>query len=202
MYLTKSLIEGLRILGFDKETIKNISREKNLEEIFLSTLFLNYIIVLVVYILGLFAGGYSLQNREINMPVFFGLLIIYPFAYNLVVYGVYGFFGLMAELLDNKKNVKPLISVGFHTALVYTILVYVIALLSTINLVYGAFLLSAFALYFVYTMFLAISIVYNFSLNHTLIVLLFPLFVFALLLIVSTLIYPETLRNILSIFFV
>ena len=46
MYLSKSLIDGLKILGFDKQTIKTISKEKSLEEIFLSTLFLNYLIFL------------------------------------------------------------------------------------------------------------------------------------------------------------
>jgi len=152
MYLSKSIIEGLKILGFEKDTIKKVSREKSLEEIFLSTLFLNYIIVLAVFFIGTIMGKIELSGREINMPVFFGLLMIYPFVYNLIVYTIYGLFGLIAEMLNRKNHVKPLISVGFHTAIVYTIVIYVIVLLSVLNASYGLFLLGIFLLYFLYTM--------------------------------------------------
>ena len=199
MYLSKSIIEGLKILGFEKETIKKVSREKSLEEIFLSTLFLNYIIVLAVFFIGGIVGNISLSGREINMPVFFGLLMIYPFVYNLAVYAIYGLFGLVAEMLNNHKKVKPLISVGFHTAIVYTIVFYIISLLSTFNLSYGLFLFGIFILYFLYTMFLSITILYGFSSGQTLIVLFIPLLViFSLLLTVLYFVPP---RAIVALFF-
>ena len=86
MYLAKSLLDGLKILGFDRTTIKRVSREKSLEDIFLSTLFLNYLIVLIIYSLGLATGGYSFGDRLINSEVLYGFLMIYPFIFNLFVY--------------------------------------------------------------------------------------------------------------------
>lgn len=201
MYLTKSIIEGLKILSFDKETIKRVSREKTLEEIFLSTLFLNYIIVLVVFLIGSFIGNISINGRELNMPVIFGILMIYPFTYNLIVYVTYGLFGLIAEMLDKRKSIKPLISVGFHTAIVYSIIVYVIALMSTFNLTYGFFILGLFMLYFLYTMFLSISTIYGYSFGQTLIVLFVPFLILGSILMVTLVMYPQILRMILGYLF-
>ena len=181
MYVSKSLLDGLNILGFDKTVIKRVARERNLEEIFLSTLFLNYFIVLVIYLVGLVNGGYTVAGRELNMPVFFGLLMVYPFLFNLIVFVVYGLFGLMAELLDKKMHVKPLIAVGFHTAIVYTILLYVIGILTTVNVQYGMFLLTVFLVYFLYTMFVSIAGVYRFSFSQTLIVLFTPFLLLSLI---------------------
>lgn len=188
MYLSQSIIDGLKILGFDKETIKKVAREKSLEEIFLSTLFLNYLIVLIVFLLTLGMGGITIEGRELNMPVFFGLLMIYPFAYNVIIYVLYGLFGIVAELLNNHKKVKPLVSVGFHTAIVYSILIYIIGILATYDPLYSLFLLGIFIIYFLLTMFLAITTIYNFSGAQTIIVLLIPLFVIAVILfaLVST----------------
>lgn len=187
MYISQSIIDGLKILGFDKETIGKVSREKSLEEIFLSTLFMNYLIVLVVFICTTLTGGVSFGGRDINQPVFFGLLMIYPFVYNLIIYVIYGFFGVVAELLNNKKHVKPLISVGFHTAIVYSILFYVIGLLGTFDPAYGLFLFAVFCIYFLFTMFLAISEIYNFSGAQTLIIIIIPIMlVFLVLLALMT----------------
>lgn len=183
MYLAHSLIEGLKILGFDKETIKKTSKEKSLEEIFLSTLFMNYMIILVVYLIALAIGGYSLEGKEINTPVLFGFLMIYPFAYNLVVYGIYGLFGLMAEMINKKSKVKPLIAVGFHTAIVYTLLIYIIMLISTFFFEYAIFLLWAFFAYFIYSMFVSIHTIYEYSLGQTLMVIMLPLLLLSLLLL-------------------
>lgn len=183
MYIAHSIIEGLKILGFDKETIKKTSQEKSLEEIFLSTLFVNYMIILIVYLIAMINGNYSLQGKEINTPVLFGFLMIYPFAYNLVVYGIYGFFGLMAEMINKKTQVKPLIAVGFHTAIVYTILIYIIALIAMFNLSYALFLLCAFFAYFIYTMFVSIHTIYNYSLGQTLIVIMLPIIMLSLILL-------------------
>ena len=122
MYTIKSLVEGLGILGFDKDVIRKVAREKNLEEIFLSNLSINYFLVMITFFVSLAIGGFRIEGRELNMPVFFGLLMVYPFIFNTVVYILYGFFGLMAELLDKRKTVKPLLSVGYHTAVVYSIL--------------------------------------------------------------------------------
>lgn len=198
MYIGKSVVEGLAILGFDKEVIKKVSREKSLEEIFLSTLFLNYLIVLVVYLVGIFIGGYTVNGRELNMPVFFGLLMIYPFAFNIIVYVIYGLFGLMAEMLDNKNRIKPLISVGFHTAIVYTILFYIIGMLSTFNTGYGSLMIGLFLLYFIYTMFLAISTIYNFSLGQTLIIVFTPFLIVGIALLLVLLLFPGILTEVLT----
>lgn len=198
-YIANSLLEGLRILGFDKETIKTVSKEKNLEEIFLSTLFLNYILVLVVYLIGIVIGGYSIQGKELNMAVFFGLLMVYPFAYNLLVYVTYGFFGLTAELLNSKNHIRPLISVGFHTAIVYSILIYVIAGLSTFNLAYGGFLFAVFFLYFLYTMFLSISTIYDYSLGQVLMIIFIPFLIIGTLLMLIILISPEFIKTVLGL---
>ncbi len=197
MYITKSLIEGLKILGFDKETIKNVAREKNLEEIFLSTLFLNYLMVLIIYLLGILTGGFSIEGREINMTVFFGLLMIYPFVYNLAVYGIYGFFGAMAELLDKRKHIKPLISVGFHTAVVYSIVLYVIGLLTLFDINYGIFMFVLFMIYFIYTMFLAIKEIYEYSQGQIMIILFIPFTILFLALMTIYILLPD-LGNIIT----
>ncbi len=187
MYISRAIVDGLRILAFDKETIKKVSREKSLEEIFLSTLFLNYFIVLIVFILGAAIGDIRISGRELNMPVFFGLLMIYPFMYNIGIYLVYGLFGSVAELLNKSKHVKPIISVGFHTAIVYGVIFYMIGLLSTFDVNYGLFLLAIFCLYFLLTMFLAISTVHGFSTGQTLIIIFVPLLIiFTILLFVVT----------------
>lgn len=198
MYLANSIVDGLKILGFDKETIKKVSREKSLEEIFLSTLFLNYIIVLVIFMIGSFMGGIKIEGRALNLPVVFGLLMIYPFTYNLIVYAIYGLFGLVAEMLDKKKHIKPLIAVGFHTAIAYTIVIYVIGLLSTFDITYGIFILLLFILYFLYTMFLSISTIYKFSFGQTLIVLFVPFLLIGTVLLLMTMIYPDLIKLILT----
>jgi len=201
MYILKSLSEGLRILGFDKPTIKTVSREKDLEEIFLSTLFLNYLIVLIVYLFGILIGGYSINGRELNMEVFFGLLMIYPFIYNLIIYIIYGFFGATAELMNSKKHIKPLISVGFHTGIVYSILILIICTIaSSIGFELGLILLGIFALYFLYTMFISISTIYKFSLGQTLTVLMIPFLVLGILLTIIGAINPNFLTDIIVFF--
>jgi len=202
MYLLNSIIDGLKILGFDKETIKKVSREKSLEEIFLSTLFLNYIIVLVIFLITSILGGLKINGRFINLPVFYGILLVYPFTYNLFVYFLYGFFGLMAEMLNKKKVIKPLISVGFHTAIVYSIIIYLISLFGSFNLVYGSFLLGLFILYFLYTMFLSISIIYNFSFGQSLMVLLIPLLLISIFLVFILLVYPNFLKDLVLMLFI
>jgi len=201
MYLVESLINGLKILAFDKETIKKISRERSLEEIFLSTLFLNYIIVLVIYLIGLAIGAYSIEGREVNMKVLFGLLIIYPFIYNLFVYGIYGFFGFIAEHLNKKKTIKPLISVGFHTAFVYSILLYIVALGSTFNITTGGFIFAFILIYFIYTMFAAISTIYELSFEKTLIVLFVPFLVFGIILLTISMLVPQLSGTVLNLIF-
>jgi hypothetical protein len=199
MYILKSLAEGLRILGFDKPTIKTVSREKDLEEIFLSTLFLNYIIVLFVYLIGIMVGGYSIGNRELNMEVFFGLLMVYPFVFNLKIYLLYGFFGITAELLNPKKHVRPLISVGFHTAIVYSIVLLIIAMLSLfLGFELGAILFGVFFAYFLYTMFLSISTIYNYSFGQSLTVLMIPFLVFGILLTIIGAVNPDFIGNIFT----
>lgn len=201
MYITKSIIEGLKILGFDKETITKVSKERSLEEIFLSTLFLNYFIVLIVYMISLILGGLKIEGRELHMPVVFGLLMIYPFVFNITVYAIYGFFASMAELLNTKIRTKPLISVGFHTAIVYSIIIYMIGLLSTFNLSWAGFLFAAFMIYFIYTMFLAISIIYEYSLGQTLIVIFVPFLLLGTISLISMMLFPGIFQLFLGLIF-
>jgi len=181
MYIGKSLMNGLKILGFDKEAISDVAREKSLEEIFLSTLFFNYMIVLIVFFVSLVFGGVTINGRDLNENVFFGLLMIYPFVYNLIVYGVYALFGGVSELLQKAKTVKPLISVGFHVGIVYAIVLAVVGFAFAIDVMYGLFLFVVFLIYFLLTMFLAISTLYKYSFNQTLIILFIPILIFVVI---------------------
>ncbi len=201
MYVTKSLINGLKILGFDKETIKEVSKEKKLEEIFISTLFLNYVIVMVIYLMSLGTKGVFIDGKQLDNAVLFGLLMVYPFLFNLIVYMTYGFFGLMAELLDNRKHVKPILEVGFHTAIVYTIIIYIIGIFAMFDTRYALFLLTGFLLFFIYTMFLTISTIYGFSLGKTLIVLLIPFLIIFMAMLVIFVVFPQTPALLINFFF-
>lgn len=195
-------MDGLKILGFDKETVKKVSKEKNLEEIFLSTLFLNYLIILVVYMVGIIQGGFWIEGREINMPVLFGILMIYPFMYNIIVYAIYGFFGLMAELINSHKRIKPLISVGFHTAIVYSIIIFVIGLLASMNTQFGLILLTLFVFWFLYTMFVSISTLYGYSFGQTLIVLFLPFLLLGIVILIVSIFYPNIIKDCINLFYI
>lgn len=191
MYLTKSLMDGLKILGFDKDTIKSVSRERSLEEIFLSTLFLNYIIVLIVYTISVSFGGVYFEGKPLNMSVVYGLLMVYPFVFNLCVYLLYGFFGIMAEMLDKRKKIEPLMSVGFHTAIVYTIVFYIIALSAIWSMKFALLMIAAFLVFFIYVMFNTIITIYKYSFGQALIVLFVPFVIIGLLLLGVFLAFPN-----------
>jgi len=120
-------------------------------------------------------------GKEVNLPVLFGFLLMYPFVYNLGVYFLYVFFGFMAEMVNKKTHITPLLTVGFHSAIVYTLVIYVIALISIINSSYALFLLLAFAFYFIYTMFICISTIYDFSTIQTMIVVMLPILIISLI---------------------
>ena len=198
--MSNALSDGLKILGFDKPTIKKISKEKSLEEIFLSTLFMNYLIVLIFYMATLIIGNLYIDGRELNMTVVWGLLMVYPFVFNVIVYFIYASFACIAELIDNKKKLYPLLSVGYHTAIVYTVLIYVIGVIFLLNVHLGLFLFISFILWFIYTMFIAIKEVYNFSLNQTLIVLFLPFLFLGIGLIIGNFFYPNLTSQILYMF--
>lgn len=191
MYLAHSLFEGVKILTLDKETIKKTAREKDLEEIFLSTLFMNYLIVLLIYLISLLNGGFSIEGRALNPSIFYAMLMIYPFFFNLMVYIIYGLFGGVAELLEKKTHVKPLMSVGYHTAIVYSVLFYFIFLALTYDLIYGLFLITGFVLYFIYAMFVVLKTVYRYSGNQTAIVVLLPFLVIGLVTLVVLSLFPN-----------
>lgn len=195
MYITKAIVDGLKIIGFETQTIKRLAREKSLEEIFLSNLFLNYLIVLVIYMLGLIQGNFLIEGREINMPILFAFLMVYPFIFNLIVYLIYGLFGFVAEMVDSKNHIKPLLSVGFHTSIVYTIIIYVIGLIATFHLTYALFLFLMFVTLFIIVMFRVLSVVYNFSLHQVLIVLFVPFLLLGVLGLVLNLFFPGILSN-------
>lgn len=193
MYISKSIIEGLKILAFDKQTIKKTAREKTLEEIFLTTLFLNYLIMLIAFIFGLLKGGYYIEGKMLNPSVLYAIMLIYPFFFNLGVYVVYGFFGIFAELVNPKKRIKPLLAVGFHSSIVFSIVFYIIALTSTLDLSLGIFLIIAFSLYFLYSLFISMHHVYGFSAEQSLISVILPFLLLGFGLYTIFAIFPTTI---------
>ncbi|MCA9486042.1 hypothetical protein H6501_02690 [Candidatus Woesearchaeota archaeon] len=201
MYIGRSLAEGLQILSFNKQVIRKISRERNLEEIFLTTLFVNYLIVMVFYLASFISGGFFLEGRVLNPHFVYAILMVYPFAFNLFVYVLYGVFSLMAELLDKKLRFRPLLSVGFHTAVVYALFFYAIVLVSTFSLSAGLFLFLLLFLYFLYSLFLSLSVVYSFSLPQTLIVLFVPFVVLGFLFLLLFLFFPSEIFSFFSSFY-
>ena len=203
MYIIHSIIDGLKILAFDKQVIQRVSKEKSLEDIFLSTLFVNYIVVLVCFLVAVVMGGQLfVENKMLNMPVFMGFLLMYPFAFNVAVYAVYAFFGLMSELINSKNHVRPLLSVGFHTAIAYTLILYGIAIVTTASIQVGAFIFGAFVFYFLVTMFYVISVVYKYSFAQSLMVLLIPLLLFGIALMISSAFLPGVIDSAFSIMFI
>lgn len=185
MYIVHAIVDGLKILSFDKQVIKRVSREKSLEDIFLSTLFVNYMVVLVCFLVIVAMGGQLyLEDRPLNMPVVMGFLLMYPFAYNIAVYALYSFFGLMAEIVNTKNHIRPLLSAGFHSAIAYAPIIYAIAIVLTASVSVGLLLLAVFGLYFLVSMFHTISAVYKYSFAQSLIVLLIPLLIAGLALVV------------------
>ena len=203
MYIVHAIIDGLKILGFDRRVIQRVSKEKSLEDIFLSTLFVNYMVVLVCFLVTIAMGGQLyLEDRMLNMPVTLGFMLMYPFAFNVAVYLVYSFFGLMAELIDTKKHIRPLLSTGFHTAITYALILYGIAILITADIAIGLFVLSAFVFYFLITMFYVISVVYKYSFAQALMVLLIPLLLLGIVVMATSTFIPSILDTVLSILFV
>ncbi len=203
MYIIHAIIDGLKILAFDKQVIKKVSREKSLEDIFLSTLFVNYMIVLVCFLVAIVMGGQLyIEDKMLNMPIALGFLLMYPFAFNVVVYGIYSFFGLMAELVDTKKHIKPLLSTGFHTAITYALILYGIAIITSASVMIGMFIFSAFVFYFLITMFYIISVVYKYSFAQSLMVLLIPLLLLGVLIMISSAFLPQILDAFYKILFI
>lgn len=202
MYIIHAIEDGLKILGFNRQVIKRVSKEKSLEDIFLSTLFVNYMIVLVCFLVIIAVGGQLfIEERALNMPVIMGLLLMYPFAYNITVYILYAFFGLMAELLDSKNHVRPLLSAGFHSAIAYAPIVYAMALVLTASVQIGTLLFAAFALYYFIDMFHIISTIYKYSLPQTLIVIFVPIIILGIIMIGFTVMMPGVTDSLVSSLF-
>ena len=197
MKLCHSLYEGLKILGFDKETIKRTGREKHLEDIFLSTLFLNYMLILALYLIIIIIGGDIIyQGRVLNLPVLFGLMLAYPFIFNVITYLIYFIFAATAEVLDKRKTIKPILCIGFHTAFAYGVLAFLVIFLSYFNIISAKFVLLVFFFYFLYSMFVNISTIYEFSLEKTLLCLFLPFFFFGLLILCFGLLFPNLITDI------
>lgn len=189
MQLYKTLKEGVDVLKCKSTSIRQISRDKDLEEVFLVNLFLNYIIVLVFFF---FMIGSGVKNvfGGINDQSLFALLLIYPFIYNLVIYLIFGLFGILAEFLNRKKKVKPMLSVGYHVGVVYAVLVYIIALIGVINPVYSFYLSIILFIYFLYMMLVSMKSVYKLSGNETAITILLFLFILSLIGLIGVMIEP------------
>ncbi len=190
MYLNKSLKDGLKILKFSKAKIKQVSKEKNLEEMFLVNLFMNYLIVLVLFFVILLTGGIVINKKVIDTKIFFSLLLLYPFAYNLIMYSFFGFYGLLAEYLNSIKKIKPLLAVGYHVSLVYSLIIYIIFLIYLINQELGIFLFISLFIYFIYTLFVILKVIYNLKGNEVAMVLLLFLLFIASVYLVSYLVLP------------
>lgn len=202
MYIVHAIVDGLKILSFDKQVTKKVSKEKSLEDIFLSTLFVNYMVVLVCFLVIVSMGGQLfIEDRPLNMPVVMGFLLMYPFAYNIVVYILYSFFGLMAEIVNAKNHVKPLLSAGFHSAIAYAPIIYAIAIVFTASISIGLILFAVFGIYFLIAMFHTISIVYKYSFAQSLIVLLIPMLILGLALVVLSAFSTQLLDLVINFVF-
>ena len=202
MYIIHALIDGLKILSFDKQVIRRVSKEKSLEDIFLSTLFVNYMVVLVCFLVIVAMGGQLyLEDRMLNMPVLMGLLLMYPFAFNIVVYAIYSLFGLMAELVNTKNHVRPLLSTGFHSAIAYAPVLYGIAVITTASITLGLLLFAAFTIYFLVVMFYIISVVYKYSFAQSMMVLLIPLLIAGIALTILSVFVPQISESIIRAVF-
>ena len=202
MYIIHALIDGLKILSFDKQVIRRVSKEKSLEDIFLSTLFVNYMVVLVCFLVIVAMGGQLyLEDRMLNMPVLMGLLLMYPFAFNIVVYAIYSLFGLMAELVNTKNHVRPLLSTGFHSAIAYAPILYGIAVITTASITFGLVLLGLFIAYFLVIMFYIISTIYKYSFAQSMMVLLIPLLIAGIALTILSVFVPQISESIIRAVF-
>lgn len=191
MYIIHALIDGLKILSFDKQVIRRVSKEKSLEDIFLSTLFVNYMVVLVCFLVIVAMGGQIyVEDRLLNMPVLMGLLLMYPFAFNIIVYAIYSLFGLMAELVNTKNHVRPLLSTGFHSAIAYAPILYGIAVITTASIAFGVLLFTIFVIYFLVIMFYIISTIYKYSFAQSMMVLLIPLLIAGIALTILSVFIP------------
>ena len=184
--------DGAKILDFDRGTILKVSRRKKLEESFLSTLFLNFCIVLILFFAILILGGnISYMGKKFNIPVLFGLMLIYPFIFNIIVYLIYSLFGFVAEALDTKNHIKSLLSVGFHAAFVYAILVAFVGVFMLWNKTLGSFLFWLLLIYFLVVILVSISTIYNFSLPKTLMCLFIPFLILGVLFLALWMISPS-----------
>ncbi|MFT4244105.1 MAG: hypothetical protein ACMXYB_01475 [Candidatus Woesearchaeota archaeon] len=202
MYIIHALIDGLKILSFDKQVIRRVSKEKSLEDIFLSTLFVNYMVVLVCFLVIVAMGGQIyVEDRLLNMPVLMGLLLMYPFAFNIIVYAIYSLFGLMAELVNTKNHVRPLLSTGFHSAIAYAPILYGIAVITTASIAFGVLLFTIFVIYFLVIMFYIISTIYKYSFAQSMMVLLIPLLIAGIALTILSVFIPQVSENIIIFVF-
>ena len=189
----RQISSGLRLLDFKEDAINKFKKEKSLEDIFLSNLFVNYFLCLITFTLFLIFGEFSFNQEAINTAIFLAFLLIYPFLYNILVYIVYGIFGFTAEVLEPKKHIKPLISIGYHISIIYSLFFFIIASIFLISPLLGKILLVIYFIYFFIHLFITISKVYNFSLPKTLIVVLAPLLTLSLFFLLISIFFPQIL---------
>lgn len=198
MHIRESIIEGIKILGFNSKIIKRVGREKDLEEIFLSTIFFNYLLMLILFFINLALGGFKIAGRELNQTVVFAFMMIYPFIYNLKLYIYFGILGYASELLEKSKTIKPLISVGFHIGVVYTLIFVILGIIFFINPNLGIILYVLAIIHFLIISFVAVSKIYKFSFNQTLIVIFIPILIwFLIVLVLGTFVNMSFISNLL-----
>ncbi len=200
-YLINSIRDSFEILKLNKRVLNRVTSERSLEEIYLSNLFLNYLFALIVFSIFVFVGDIKINGRELNSVVFLGLLLIYPFFFNTFVYVLYLLFGLSAEIINRKKHIEPLIHIGFHSSLIYSIFMFIIFFLAVIKGFFGLFILDLVIIYFLYSMFFIIKETYDFSNQKTLISLLIPIFTIGVILSIFVLFNPLIFDNMIIFLF-
>ena len=189
--LIKSLKTGFKIFDLNKLTINLVKHEKNLEHVFLENLILNYFFCMFVFVIFLLMGEYRVGDIIINKSIFLVSILLYPFFYTLFIYFIYLIFALSAEFVDSKKNIRPLITIGFYTSLIYSFIVILLVFIFTLNKIIGLLLLGLYLIYFLINMFCVISEVYRFSLHKSLIVLFIPLFILSFIFLMISIFFPS-----------
>ena len=202
MYLTKSLKDGIEILLFNKKAIKRLSKEQSFEEIYLSNLFINYALVMLIYFIIVLGNGLAIGGREINKDVFLGLLLLYPLLYNTIIYVIYIFYGIFSEIIEKKNLFNKFLVLGFHKAYIFNFLFFVNLIIFFLNVSIGKFIFSIILSYFFILIFYIISCFYRFSFAKVLQVFLIPIFALFLIFLFLSLIFPNIFIDILRFLFI
>ena len=199
MSFRATFCDGAKILDFHKKTIKKVSKEKKLEDSFLNNLLLNFCVVLILFLTILSFNTNSAANQKLNLYILFGVLLIYPFIFNTIVYLWYSLFGFVAEMLGAKDEVKSLLSVGFHSTFIYAIFISIIGTIMFWNSGLGKILFWIIILHFLCVTFASIKEIYKFSNQKTLMCIFVPFILLGVIFLALWLIFPSQIQTIFSL---